>query len=167
MSRIALLLCCGVLTACGYQFAGRGGLPGGIETLAVTVLKNRSSETGVEILVTNALINELNRRRQGSVVSVDKADAVLTGVIDSIQWGTAARSGINTAAERRVSATLSLTLTDSNGNILWTRAGLTAAEAYVVSANNKTTTESNRRRAIGVLSEQMAEYVYRRLTDNF
>jgi outer membrane lipopolysaccharide assembly protein LptE/RlpB len=156
-----------MMTACGYQFAGRGDLPGGIQTLAVQMLENRTSETGIETIVTSALVNELNRRRQGSVVNAAKADAVLNGTIESITWGTVSRSGINTASERRVYATLSLTLTDMTGNVLWKRSGLKAAQAYAVAAESKTETEASRRQAISVLSEQMAEYVYRRLTDNF
>ncbi|MGD8835015.1 MAG: LptE family protein [Desulfobacteraceae bacterium] len=161
-------ICLGMLSACGYQFAGRGDLPGAIETVAVEVLENRSSETGVEIFVTNALINELNRRREGSVVDADRADAVLSGTIDSIVWNTVARKDSNTAVERRVSATVSLTLTDVAGSVLWKKSGLSAAQAYDVDqSGDKTVTEGNRRQAIGVLSEQMAEYVYRQLTDNF
>lgn len=162
------VICLGILSACGYQFAGRGDLPGGIERIAVHVLENRSSETGIEIAITNALINEFNHRRQGSVVGADSADGVLKGTIDSIVWGTISRRGINTASERRVTATLSLTLTDDMGKVLWKRSGISAAEAYEVSQDgNKTITEGNRRQAISMLSEQMAEFVYRQLVDNF
>jgi outer membrane lipopolysaccharide assembly protein LptE/RlpB len=162
------LVCLWLLSACGYQFAGRGDLPGGIKRIAVQILENRSSETGIEITITNALVNELNRRRQGSVVDTDGADGVLSGTIDAIVWGTVSRRGINTALERRVTATLSLTLTDKTGQVLWKRSGLNAAEAYEVSQDgNKTITEANRRQAILVLSEQMAEYAYRQMIDNF
>jgi len=162
-----VLLCAGMIAACGYQVAGRGDLPGGIQTLAVQMLQNRTSETGVETTFTNALINELNRRRQGSVVFVEKADGVLKGTIESITWDTVARRGTNTASERRVYALLSLILTDGAGNVLWKRSGLKAEQAYAVVDGNKSATEANRRNALGVLSEQMAEHVYRRLTDNF
>jgi hypothetical protein len=162
------VICLWILSACSYQFAGRGDLPGGIKHIAVQVLENHSSETGIEIPITNALINALNRRRQGSVVKVGEADGVLSGTIDAIVWGTVSRRGINTASERRVTATLSLALTDDGGNVIWERSGLSAAEAYEVSQDgNKTITEGNRRQAIFILSEQMAENVYRQLTDNF
>ena len=157
-----------MVSACGYQFAGQGDLPGGIQSVTIQVLENRSSETGIEIPITNALINELDRRRRGSVVNKGKADAVLSGTIDSIVWETISRRGINTASERRVTATLSLALTDVSGGVLWKKSGLSAAEAYEVSEDgNKSITEDNRRQAIRDLSEQMAEYVYRRLIDNF
>ena len=54
-----------------------------------------------------------------------------------------------------------------HGKDLWKRRGLRAEQAYVVVDGNKSATESNRRRAITILSEQMAETVYRRLTDHF
>ena len=164
---LSALLCMAMLMGCGYQLAGRGDLPGGIQTIAVQVLENRSSQTGAEITFTNALINELNRRRRGSVVQTGRADATLNGTIESISWDTVSRSGANTATERRVYASLSLTLTDHAGNVLWRRSGLAAEQAYGVVDGDKTATENNRRLAINLLSEQMAEYVYRRLTDNF
>ena len=154
-------------TACGYQFAGRGDLPGGIQTLSVRILENRTSETGVEITFTNALINELNRRRRGSVVKGASAGGVLQGTIESIVWDTVARTGTISAAERRVYATVALVLKDMDGNELWKRDGIRAEQAYAVVEGNKSATESNRRRAITTLSEQMAEEVYRRLTDKF
>lgn len=161
------LLATGLLTACGYQLAGRGELPGNTRTIAVRMLENRSSESGVEALVTNALVNELNRRRRGSVVSLDQADAVLAGTIESISKDTLARSGINTATQRRVYGTISLTLTDRSGHVLWKRSGLSAEQAYTVVDSNKSATEFNRRQAISMLAERIAENVYRRLTDNF
>lgn len=162
-----VLLLMSTLAGCGYQVVGRGSLPGGIQTLAVRILENRSSETGVETTFTNALINELNRRRRGSVVDMNRADGILEGTIESLSWGTVSRTGTNTAAERRVYAQLSLTLTDGQGNVLWQRSGISAEQAYTVVDGNKTATENNRRQAIGTLSGQMAENVYRRLTDNF
>ena len=167
---LGLLILSGIvamITACGYQFAGRGDLPGGIQTLSVRILENKTSETGAEITFTNALINELNRRRRGSVVEGASAEGVLQGAIQSIVWDTVSRTGVKTAAERRVYATIALTLTDLEDNELWKRSGIRAEQAYVVVDGNKSATESNRRRAITTLSEQMAEEVYRRLTDKF
>ncbi len=161
------VLCLILPTACGYQLAGRGTLPGGVERIAIKVLTNRSSETGVEISITSALVSELNRRRQGTVVDPAEAEATMTGTIESLTWDTVSRKGINTALERRVYGTLSLTLTDPSGKVLWKRSGLKAEQAYAVVDDNKPATESNRRQAIGVLAQRLAENVYRRLTDDF
>lgn len=164
---VLALIAAGVLTGCGYRLAGRGELPGGTQTIAIRMLANRSSESGIETLMTSALINELSRRRRGSVVDVGRADAVLAGTIESLTWDTVAHRGVNTASERRVYAIISLTLTDRSGNVIWQRSGLNGEQAYAVVDGNKSATEFNRRQAIGVLAEQVAEKVYRRLTDNF
>ena len=155
------------LSGCGYRLAGRGALPGGIQTLSVQILENRSSQTGAEVLITNALISELSRRRQGSIVDAQDADANLSGVIDSLTWDTVTHKGLNIAAERRVYATVSLSLVDAKGDILWKRFGLKAEQAYAVVEGNKPATEVNRRNAIRELSSRLAETVYRRLTDQF
>ncbi len=147
--------------------AGRGTLPGGIQTIALQLLENRSSETGAETLVTNALINEFNRRRRGSVASAGQADAILRGTIDSITRDTIARQGSNAAAERRVRATVALQLTDKNGKILWERSGMQAQQAYLVDQESEQATEYNRRQAISELSQRIAEIVYGSMTDNF
>lgn len=147
--------------------AGRGTLPGGIQTIALQLLENRSSETGAETLVTNALINEFNRRRRGSVASTGQADAILRGTIDSITRDTIARQGSNAAAERRVRATVALQLTDKNGKILWERSGMQAQQAYLVDQESEQATEYNRRQAISELSQRIAEIVYGSMTDNF
>ena len=167
VSILSTLLILGFLAGCGYRLAGRGELPAKISTVSVRMLENRSSETGVETLITNALISELNRRRSGSVVGPQRADAVLAGTIQSLTWDTVSHRGVNTASERRVYVTLALTLTDRSGGVLWERSALSGAQAYMVVEGNKTATDNNRRQAIGVLAEKMAESVYRSLTDNF
>lgn len=166
--RVVLVLSILVFFAgCGYRLAGRGELPGKISTISVRMLENRSSETGVETLVTNALISELNRRRTGSVTDPERADAVLSGTIQSLTWDTVAHRGVNTASERRVYITFALTLTDRSGEVLWKRSSLSGAQAYAVLEGNKSATDNNRRQAIGILAEKMAESIYRSLTDNF
>lgn len=158
---LAWLLC-----GCGYQLAGSGELPGKVDTIAVSMLTNRTAESGLESKVTNALIDELTRRRQGLVVSTERADAVLSGTIDALSATTAARSGTLTAAERKVVITVSLTLKDRKGAVLWQGPKLTAEQAYPVS-DTKSITDANRRAAIVQVAQRLAEYAYERLTDSF
>ena len=133
---------------------------------AVTMLVNRSGESGLEAKVTNALLDEITRRRQDLVVSVEQADAILSGTIDNLSTQTAARSGTLTATERKVVITVSLTLKDRNGEVLWQGARLVAEQAFPV-ADTKPQTESNRRAAMNEVAKRLAEYAYERLTDNF
>lgn len=155
------------LTGCGYRMAGGGSLPGGVETIAVTLLENRTSETGLESVMTGALITELNRRRKGGVSDVDHAQAVLGGTIQALGRDTIARRGTSTSLERRVYVVANLTLTHQDGEVLWKGEGLRAEQAYAVSGDDSAVTDANRREAISQLSQRLAETVIRRLTDDF
>jgi outer membrane lipopolysaccharide assembly protein LptE/RlpB len=155
-----------LLVACGYRMAGPGQLPGESKTLAVTMLVNRSGESGLEAKVTNALLDEITRRHENMLVPEGRADAILSGTIDKLSTRTAARSGTLTAAERKVVISISLTLKDRTGEVLWQGSQITAEQAFPV-AETKPQTESNRRAAINQVTQRLAEYAYERLTDSF
>jgi hypothetical protein len=142
-------------------------LPGNVERIAVNVLQNRSTVSDIETTITSALVSEFNRRRRGVIVKEDKAQATLAGTIDSITWDTVARRGVTTAAERRVYVTISLELSDVDGNVLWKRARLAAEQAYTVDEGDKTATENNRRQAIDLAAQRVAESAYLSMIDNF
>jgi hypothetical protein len=67
------------LSACGYHFEGGGELPAGVRNVFVGVFENRTSETGLENIFTNDLINEFTRSKR--FAGREKAEAVLSGVI--------------------------------------------------------------------------------------
>jgi outer membrane lipopolysaccharide assembly protein LptE/RlpB len=156
-----------MLVGCGYHFAGKGELPGGVDRIAVNVLKNRSTMNDIESTVTNALVNEINRRNRGAIVKGSEAEATLAGTIDSITWDTVSRRGVTTAAERRVYLVISLVLSDLDGTVLWKRARLAAEQAYTVVDGDKPATESNRRQAIDLAAQRVAEKAYQQMIDNF
>lgn len=159
----AILCFLAFLSACGYKFAGGGTLPSGINSVCVTILENRTSEIGVENTFTNDLIYEFTRN--GKFASIDKADALLSGVVKSMSIETISHSGAQTSLERRVKFTLDLKLTDQNGRILWSK-GISDNEAYDV-VSDKLSTEQNRHNAISTLSTRLAEKVYNSLTADF
>jgi len=137
-----------------------------VKTVFITILKNHTSETGVENVFTNDLIYEFTRNRKGALAGMDKADAILLGVIESMSIETISRKGISTSIERRVTVVISLKLTDRKGKAIWSAESISAKEAYDV-ASDKIATEKNRRYAISALSKRVAEKVYNRLTDDF
>lgn len=151
---------------CGYRFTGSGNFPADVSTVFISIFKNHTSETGVENIFTNDLIYEITRNRKDLLTVKDKADALLSGVIESISIETISRKGINTSLERRVTVAVSLQLTDRKGKVIWSAKRILAKEAYDV-ASDKMTTEQNRRDAISVLSKRVAEKAYNRLTDDF
>ena len=106
----AILCFLAFLSACGYKFAGGGTLPSGINSVCVTILENRTSEIGVENTFTSDIIYEFTKN--GKIASIDKADALLSGVIKSMSIETISHSGAHTSLERRVKFTLDLKLTE-------------------------------------------------------
>jgi len=161
-----LLLCCLAVAACGYRFTGGGDLPAGIGSVSISVLENRTTETGLENLITNDLIYQFTRSGKATVTDKDKSDAQLTGVIKSTRENTVSRSGTLTAVERRVTVTVDLKLTDREGRVIWATKDFSANEIYEVEVIN-VLTEENKKEALIKLSERLAENVYNRMTEDF
>jgi len=153
--------------ACGYRFAEQEGFPGDTHRLFVKVLQNRTQETGVENIVTAALLSELTLRKTDKLVeSMDNADVVLSGVIEEVTIGTIASKKKDTASERRVIVTMSVKLAKQDGEVVWQTKGFSDNEGYLVDDNPEQTDE-NRRNAIRLLSRRIAEKIVNRLSDNF
>ena len=153
-------------SACGYRFAGSGKLPGGIQTIAIDIFKNRTTETGLENTITNDLIYEFTRKGRSVQKNSKKADAILTGVIESERISTISRQAQQSALARRVEITVNLKLTGSDGGVKWSASNVSAFEDYDVSTDRQVT-DINKRKAIENLSKKLAERVYNRLTEDF
>lgn len=165
--RIWIVLALGLLfSGCGYHFAGGGSLPADIKSISISMLKNRTAETGVENVFTNDIIYEVTRDKKVRLTNTENADATLTGMIASMRTDTISRTGQYTSAERRVKVVVDLKLTDRDGQLIWSVKGLSANEEYDV-ASDKQVTEQNRQAAISELSKRLAETIYNRLTDDF
>ena len=157
------LLC----TACGYRFSQEGGFPGGTERLFVNVLKNQTQETGVESIITAALLSELTLRKTDGLVSrIDDADVVLSGAVNLVTIQTISVSEPTVATERRVTVSVNLKLAKKNGTTVWAARDLSDFEEYLVDVNPERT-DANRRNAIKVLSKRIAERTVNRFSDDF
>ena len=152
--------------SCGYRFTGGGDLPEGINRVYVKTLENRTSETGIENIITDDIIYEFTRSRQAEITEKERADAVLSGIVSSLSIGSVSRQDSHTSRERRITIAVNLKLTGNDGKEIWTRKGISDREAYDVSSD-KSSTEQNKREAIKILSKRLAEKAYNRLTDNF
>ncbi len=71
---------------CGYHFSGGGeGIPGDIRKVFLQGLVNRSRDVGIEQEIASALRSEFHQRGRLQVVDrMDQADAVLSGVVRSV-----------------------------------------------------------------------------------
>jgi hypothetical protein len=100
------------------------------------------------------------------VTGSDKADAILTGVVQSISERAISHTGKYTSNERRVELKVDLQLTDRTGGVIWSRKAVSENEAYQV-LSEKQSTERNKRVAIETLSKRLAENIFNRLTADF
>ena len=78
-----LVLTALILGGCGYSL--RGSLPGHIKTVAVPVFKNRTSEPGVETMLTGAVVDAFSTNGRLTVVGAEKADSILEGEVIGYQ----------------------------------------------------------------------------------
>ena len=154
-------------TACGYQFKGMGlEAPEGVRTIAITVLENRTSESGIETTFTGDLAYEFTRSKVLEVVDKETADAVLSGSIASVKVDTISHTANYQSDERRVTVTLDLTLKRADGKVIWSDRSVSDQEVFKVSSD-KLTTESNKRAAIEVISERLADKIHNRILQDF
>lgn len=157
-----LLLCC-----CGYHFPKEGGFPEGVDLIFVKILENRTSESGVENIVTQNIINEFVLREKKSLTgNLNNADAILSGDVSQISIRTIAAKGRDSARERRVTVTINLKLDNREGRVIWAAKELSDNQAYLV-GEDKNATEKNKRDAIRIASKRIAERALNRLTDDF
>lgn len=156
-----------VLAGCGYHPKGMGlTAPPGVRTIAVTVLENRTAESGIETRFTSDLAYEFTRSKIVQVVGRDTADAVLSGIIVSLKEDTISHTASYESDERRVTMTMNLALKGTDGRVIWSRRHLSDREAFKV-ASDKLATERNRRAAIEVISERLAEKVHNAIFQGF
>ena len=164
---VIIVLIAVLFYACGYRFEGESGFPGDSDRLFVKVFENRTQETGVENIFTAALLSELTLRKTDGLASgIDHADVVLSGVVEEVAIKTISTRDKDTAGERRVTVKVDLELKKQDGSVVWAANGLTDDEGYPVDAD-KEHTDENRRNAIWVLSQRIAEKVVNRMSDDF
>jgi hypothetical protein len=153
---------------CGYHFAGSGELPAGVSRVFISMLENRTAETGVESTFTNDLIYEFTRNRKESVApDRSSADAILAGTIISLAVENISRANVSTAVERRVTGTVTLRLESLDGGVLWSSGKIVERQPYTVVSGNKTATDQNKTEAIAAVSKKLAESAFNNMTDDF
>ncbi len=152
--------------SCGYRFSGGGDLPGAVKSIHVTILENITAETGMENIFTNDLINEFTRSSKAVVTGRGEADAVISGVITSINIQSISHSGSHTSLEKRATALVNIKLMDKNGGMIWQRNGISEDETYDVNAD-QLVTEQNKAAALSELSKRLAEKIHIIMTNDF
>ena len=168
MIRIVIIVSCIVpFTSCGYRFSGGERLPQGIEGLFIQLLDNKTTEPGIDIVMTSELKNEFIKKYRVALVDREAAEAILSGAVVGIQTETVARRGALTALERSISMTIDLTLKTSGNERIWFAKGITRNDTYTVVSGDKEVNERRKRNALKDLAGRIAEISFYRLTDDF
>ncbi len=159
-------LCFFAASGCGYKLVGGGNLPAGIKSVSVSLFDNKSSETGFENTLAGYLNSELSRNGIRLVSNPEKADARLTGTIKSVSVGTVSYTGTSTTAESRVTVVIAARLKNRDGVEIWAADNMSDRQTYSADTDNNTSVR-NKKAALAVIAQRLAEEFYGRLTEDF
>ncbi len=157
---------CAALACSGYRVVHASEGLGPVKRVAVETLVNDSYEPGLDVLVTEALRREMQRRGGVQLVKDPaSADLVLSGAV--LQVVTAARSfsSIAFALEYQVDMSLSLQARRTDGTVIpLDPAALRDWELYLTSSDVEAE-RRNREEALRRLASVLAERVHDSLAD--
>jgi outer membrane lipopolysaccharide assembly protein LptE/RlpB len=163
LSVFLLMLLCG----CGYHLAGKDThLPPGVTSVAIPTLVNQTLEPGIEIVFTQAFLQEFIRDKRVKVVDRKEADSILEGVIKSFYVYSVSYDKSGYALEYQTVVTMDITLKRKNGEILWQDKDVLEREWYQTNPS-VIATEDNRVNAIQQTASSIAERVRNRFYYNF
>lgn len=138
MNRFPVLIFCllGVSTGCGYHTAGHATqLPQSLTTIAVPPFKNETLTYRIDQTLTSSVVREFNTRTRYHIVhDTTDADATLRGTVLST---TASPLTYDTSTGRAASVlvvvSMSVTLSDRGGKVLYQNPAYLFREQYEVS----------------------------------
>jgi outer membrane lipopolysaccharide assembly protein LptE/RlpB len=155
--------------ACGYRFADTGQFPSGVSTIFVQLFENRTSEVGIESVFTDELTGQFTTRgnERSLTDSATRSDAVLSGVIKQVDITNISKTSETVVSERRVVVTVAASLVSSNGKTVWQVGNVSGTGTYEVDQDDYEITEGNKREAIALAAERIAEMLYNSLIEDF
>jgi len=148
------------LTAAGciYSFAG-GGLPPHIHTMAIATFDNQTSSPDIPKELYDAMRKELQRRLGVRDAPVDRADALVHGVIQAYDADVPVSFSANpqqaVTARRHLQITIDVEIVDqSNGHVLFANKALREEADYAERAE-----ADGRKQAISKMMDKIIEGV--------
>jgi outer membrane lipopolysaccharide assembly protein LptE/RlpB len=157
---------CIIAFGCGYRLSGSGNLPGGVQTICVSIFENKSSEAGIESELTSDVIYEFTRRGRKVLSNQDLSDSVMSGTIKSVSVETVSYKADKTTLESRVRIVVDVALKNRNGDELRSMDNVTADQTYVADSSNDSN-GPNKREAIAAVMKRMAENIHNSMTEDF
>jgi outer membrane lipopolysaccharide assembly protein LptE/RlpB len=174
-----LIICCLLVTGCGYRFR-KAGVPIGValDTIAIPLFPTTSSFVGYEADFTRILREEFITHSRVRIVSKENAQAVLSGSIYSIITepltyrvrkqtihGFVSTDEITRSREMRVRVEAKLTDRET-GTILWEDGSFTRERSFSVSSD-PLRTRYNQRKAFIAIAQDIATRIYSKTMERF
>lgn len=155
------------LWGCGYKLAGKEThLPPGVGSVAIPTLVNQTLEPGIEIVFTQAFLNEFIKDRRVQVVDRREADSIFEGVIKSLVILSVSYDKSGFALEYQTIVMMDITLKKQNGEVLWKEKDL-MERAWYRTNPSVIGNEDNRVNAIQQVAQSLAERILNRFFYNF
>ena len=151
---------------CGYRLAGGGFIHNDVTRVSVAIFENKSTQSRAGMYFTNELIREIAAKTDTIVVGADNTTRKISGTVQSITFSTLSRSSSEDVTERQVTAKIDVVLTGAGGKILWSEKNFSATESYEVS-DDSVDDEANKREAVELIAERVAERLVSRMTNDF
>jgi outer membrane lipopolysaccharide assembly protein LptE/RlpB len=133
--------------SCGYHTAGHSvQLPENVKTIAVTAFVNQTREYRIEQLLTSSVVREFGTRTHYHILNntSDSADATLRGtVLSASSTPLIYNSATGQAASVLVVVSMSVSLTDRQGKVLYQNPSYLFREQYEVSQDLTSFFEEN------------------------
>jgi TolB-like protein len=175
------------LPSCAYKLRStRRQLPGGYQKVAVPMFKNKSQEPGIEVSLTNALIEQFHKSQRAYLMESNLAEVKAMGTIESVAFeaqgpreggdsSSYLAKGSILATAYRVVMKVSLTLVrQSDQQILWAGSfrGETSYQPAQVTLSTVNTVNplynlSARRKSIDGLAGDLMTEAHNKMTESF
>ena len=154
------------LTACGYSF--QGTLPQDIQTIAVPIFANRTSQPNVDSIITRAVVQAFVTNGRLRVVRVAEADVILEGEVVGYGVFPIAFDPTLSIQEYRVGVTLNLRMRDVRRNtVLFQQNGVSEQADFRATGAAVSTTISIEETALTAAAGQIARTVVSLAIDRF
>lgn len=147
-----------VLAGCGYRVLGAGERG----SLWIAPVEDEGAEPLFGATLARALAREAVGRADAALTPRGSAEVQLVVRVDSVSEEGMAYGVGDVVREYRVTAVATATATRPGGEVLWRGAGVRADRAFLASAD-ATATEVAKARALGLVAEDLAREVLRRL----
>jgi len=170
------------LLGCGYNLVGRGGaLPRHVKKISIPVFRNETLETGLEALVTDAVVASF-MKRGGLEIGDTSADARLQGVVVSYKLKRLSYDSRGVPNEYRVIIGVKAELTDlKDDKVIFPAKKLSVEKDYRVDedisdlyylgrehdSRDISTREQARQKALEMAAADLAQEVVSAMLDKF